>query len=342
MGRDAGQKAQGEVMTTSIEVAAALASAILVKGSLVVGGALLVARLFTRTAAGASLALGLGLGALGVVVLLGPIFPELNSGFVAIGHDVVEPVSIGPLTTSPVSVLVGIWAIGAVVMLGRLIRDFRAATALAQRADGQAGKRAGELLTRAARLIGVSRIPQLRETSELATVALIGFRRPVLLIPVRAREWSDEELFGVLCHELEHTRRGDWLMLMIERVIVAVYWVNPLVHVLARQASTMRECAADDAAMRAGAEASAYAGRLISVARELKRTPRLAVSVAFADGGRVDQRVRAVFESRDRRGMALFAVVRASLLALPLVIALAAVEPWTCLPGAASSTESCP
>ena len=329
-------------MTTSIEVGAALASAILVKGSVVALGALAVARLGARTAAGASLGLGMGHGALGMVFLLGPFFPELNSGFVAIGHDVVQPVSIGPLTASTASVMVAIWAMGALVMVGRLIRDLRAALALAQRADGQTSKRAGELLTRAARRIGVRRIPQLRETSELATVALIGFWRPVLLTPVQSHEWSDEELFGVLCHELEHMRRGDWLMLMLERIIVAVFWVNPLVHVLARQASAMRECAADDAAMRAGAGASAYAGRLISVARELKRAPRLAVSVAFADGGRVDQRVRALFESRDRRRMAPIAVLRAAVVALPLVITLAAVEPWTCLPGAASSTEACP
>ena len=341
MGCEPGQEAKGEIMMTSIEVGAALASTIL-KGSFVVAGALLVARCVARTASGASLVMVMGHGALGMVILLGPVFPEVNSGFVAIRHDAVQPVSIGPVTASLASLLVAIWGVGVLVMLGRLLRDSRAAMALTRRAGGQTGRRSGELLIRAARCIGVSRIPQVRETSELATVALIGFWRPVLLLPVQAREWSDEELFGVLCHELEHLRRGDWLMLMIERIIVAIYWVNPLVHLLARQASAMRECAADDAAMRAGAAATAFAGRLISVARDLKRSPRLAVSVAFADGGRVDQRVRALFEERDRRGTGRFAWLRASLVALPLVVALAAVEPWICVPGTGTGTEACP
>lgn len=328
-------------MTMSMEVGAALASALLIKGTVIGIGALIVARC-ARSAAGASLALGIGHGAWGMVILLGPFLPELNSGVVTIGHGAIEGASIGSLTLSPVLILVATWTTGVLVMVGRIVRDLRAATALARRAEGETGKRAEELLTFAAGRIGVSRMPQLRETSELATVALIGFWRPVLLIPVQAREWSDEELFGVFCHELEHLRRGDWLVLMIERIVGAVYWVNPLVHVLARQASAMRECAADDAAIRAGAGVSAYAGRLISVARDLKRAPRLAVSVAFADGGRVDQRVRALFESRDRRGMAPLAVLRASLVVLPFVIALAVVEPWTCLPRAGTSAESCP
>src|SRR5688572_7692740 len=317
-------------MTSSIEVAAALASTIL-KGSVIVVGALIGARC-ARTAAGASFAWGLGLGALGVGVLLGPILPEVNSGFLTVSHGAVEGASIGPLTLSPAFLFVVIWGIGVLVMLGRFFRDLRAAIALAGRAKGQTGRRAEELLRRAAGRIGVRRIPELRETSELATAALIGFRRPVLLIPVQSREWSDEELFAVLCHELEHVRRNDWLMLMLERVVGAIYWINPLVFLARRSASAAREMAADDAALRAGTPASVYAGRLIAVARDLHNAPRLAASVAFAEGGRVDERVKALFDARDRQPSSHSATLRAIVLATPFLLALTAFEPWSCLP----------
>ena len=327
-------------MTTSIEFAAALASTILIKGS-VIGLGILAAARCARSAAGASLVLGLGPGALAMVILLGPLFPQLNSGIATISHSAVQPVLIGTLPLSPVLLVVLVWATGTLVMLARFLNDLRAANALVNRAGGQTSKWTEELLQRAARAVGITQIPELRETTELATVAMIGFRRPVLLIPRQAREWTDEELFGVLCHELEHIRRGDWLMLMIERIVGAVYWMNPLIHLLGRQAAAMRERAADDAAMRAGAGASAYADRLIAVARDLKRAPRLAVSVAFADGGRVDQRVRALFEARDRKVVTPFTTLRAALLTIPLLVVLAAVEPWTCLPGETTSTSLC-
>jgi Zn-dependent protease with chaperone function len=327
---------------TTIEVAAMLASALLVKGTVIALVLIVSARFVAKSASGATLILGMGHGALGLVLLLGPLMPVSGSGFVAIPHGAVQEFSIGSMTVGPLGVFVGLWAAGAGFLLLRFGRDLLGALGLASRADGQTGRRAGELLHSAARAIGVVRVPELRETSDLPTAALIGIWRPVLLVPRQAREWSDEELFGVLCHELEHARRSDWLKLIIERIVTAIFWINPLVHVLGRVASGARERSADDAALRAGAAATAYADRLISVARDLKTAPRLAVSVAFADGGRIDQRVRALFEPRDRRGMAPLAMLRLSLLALPLVVGLAAVEPWTCLPAAQPTSEGCP
>ncbi len=325
---------------TTIEVGAMLASVLLAKGTLIAAGVMIAARFVAKSASTASLILGLGLGALGLVVLLGPLVPARGSGLVSISHNAVQQFPIGPLAVSPIAVFIGLWAVGAVLLLGRFVRDLRRAHRLARMADD--GCRIGDaLLLRAARAVGSARVPEVRGTTELTTVALIGFRRPVLLIPVAAREWTEEELFGVLCHELEHVRRHDWLLLVIERIVTAVFWINPLVHLLSRSAAAAREHAADDAAMRAGAGATAYAGRLIAVARDLRPAPQLGASVAFAEGGRIDQRVRALFEVRDRRGTASGTMLRATLIALPLIAILAAVDPWTCIP-VAPATEACP
>ena len=320
---------------TTIEVAAAVASTVLIKGSVVALCAMLIARFCARSASGASMVLGLGLGALGLV-LIGPFLPALGSGVVTIEHDAVQELRFGSMA------LLLVWAVGAVLMLGRFGLDLRAARCLAQSAKRKAQTDPVALLMkRAACAVGATRIPEVRETTELATVALIGFRRPVLLVPVQAREWSEEELFGVLCHELEHARRGDWLMLMLERIVRAIFWLNPFVHMLARRAAVTRECAADDAALRSGAGVEAYAGRLVSVARDLKATPKLVVSVAFADGHGVDNRVRALFDSRDRRRVSGRTFLKMGLAAIPPVLFLAAAVIWTCLPGI-SITSSCP
>jgi hypothetical protein len=144
-----------------------LASALLVKATVIAAGVMIAARLVAKSASSATLILGLGPGALGLVLLLGPLVPARGSGFVSISHNAVQQFSIGPLAVSPVSVFVILWAAGAVLLLGRFIRDVRAAHHLARMADG--GCRVGQtLLLRAARAVGSARIPELRETTELS------------------------------------------------------------------------------------------------------------------------------------------------------------------------------
>ena len=326
---------------TTIEIVTGLASTVLIKGSVVLAVALLLARLTARTASNASFIFSIGFTALVLLPLLSGLLPELALGSLTLNHGVTGRLPGVPF--SLLTLLLAGWATGAGLMLVRFGLDLRAARALTSRARSLTNTRTMECLRRAVRSVG-SRTPIVRETDELHTVALIGHRNPVLLVPVDAHGWSDEELFGVFCHELEHLRRGDWLLSMAERVIAAVYWVNPLAHVAVRSAHGAREHAADDAALRGGAGPQAYANRLIMVAREIKAAPRLAGTVAFAGGGRVDGRVRALFEGhRDRGGVSAVTSARAIVLALPLLLALAAVQPWTCIPtGEQTTTSGCP
>ena len=339
MGRDAVEEAEAQGMTT-IQIVTGLASTLLLKGSVVLLVALVLARVLTRSSAGASLLLAMGLATLVVLPILSILTPDWAPGGLTISHAADR--SLPLLAISPLALLLAIWVAGALVMLGRLILDIRAAHTLASRATSVLDTRMSDCLRRAARSIGAT-LPVVRETRDLHTVALVGFRRPVLLVPAGARDWSEEELFGVFCHELEHLRRGDWLWSIAERVIVAVYWVNPLAHVAVRWSHAAREHAADDAAMRGGAGAQSYANRLIMVARAIKSGPGLAGSVAFASG-RVDGRVRALFETqRDRSGVSARSVARIILLAMPLILALSALQPWTCVPGGEPATTArCP
>ena len=327
-------------MISTMEVGAWLASTVLIKGSAVTLLALVAGRIFAKSASSAALILGLGPWALGAVLLIAPFLPSSGTGVIVIQHAALEGPSLGPVTFSPVAILVSVWAMGALILLTRVLTDLRSVSALVVGA-AEAGPRVAGLLAKAAQAVGLKRIPEARETTQLATAALVGVRTPVLLVPAQAREWTDDELFGVLCHELEHARRNDWLMLMVERVVTALFWINPLVHLVRRSAGVAREIAADDAAVRAGASASVYAGRLISVARDLRKAPRMAVSVAFADGGGVEGRVRALFESRDRSVASPASTVRLVLVALPLLLVLSAIEPFSCLPSPPQSTTTC-
>jgi beta-lactamase regulating signal transducer with metallopeptidase domain len=73
---------------------------------------------------------------------------------------------------------------------------------------------------------------------------------------------------AIVAHELAHLARADWAKLMLARVSMAVFWFNPFVWLLAREAYQLREEAADDAVLTADVDDMAYASLLISSARQ--------------------------------------------------------------------------
>ncbi|MGH7020384.1 MAG: M56 family metallopeptidase, partial [Brevundimonas sp.] len=72
---------------------------------------------------------------------------------------------------------------------------------------------------------------------------------------------------AVLAHELAHIRRGDWLVLLLSRLAVALFWFNPLIWVLHATLSARTEEAADAAAV-AQVDRRTYARALIDLASD--------------------------------------------------------------------------
>ena len=56
-----------------------------------------------------------------------------------------------------------------------------------------------------------------------------GFRRPVVLLPEMLRTQSDQIQQVVVCHELFHVRRRDWIWVVAEELLKSVLWFHPAV-----------------------------------------------------------------------------------------------------------------
>lgn len=72
-----------------------------------------------------------------------------------------------------------------------------------------------------------------------------GIRKPVILLPACFRELELHVQRAVLCHELLHVRRRDWLFTAIEEFIRAIFWFHPAVWWLLGQIQLAREQAVD-------------------------------------------------------------------------------------------------
>ena len=143
--------------------------------------------------------------------------------------------------------------------LGRLI-------ALRARADVLVDGHWLSALARAQRRMGFKHGTALLTSDDLASPISWGLMRPVILLNSRAVEAAGEAE-AIIAHELAHVARMDWAKLLLARLATALFWFNPLVWVLAREAHQLREETADDAVLAADIVDTDYAQLLVGVAR---------------------------------------------------------------------------
>src|SRR5262245_20520488 len=182
---------------------------------------------------------------------------------------------------------------------------------------------------RAARMIGLRRVPEVRIGGERMMPMVWGLFHPVLLLPAGAGRWPAARLEAVLLHELAHVRRYDALTQLIAEVARVVFWFNPLVWLAARQIYLERELACDDMVLNAGTLPSDYAGDLLDLVRSLRASRATGLAaIAMARPSQIKVRLRAVLdEARSRGTPGRRMIVAASVLALAVMMPLAAVRP---------------
>jgi TonB family protein len=103
-----------------------------------------------------------------------------------------------------------------------------------------------------------------------------GFRRPVVLLPESLRSQPVEIRRVVLCHELFHVRRRDWMWVVAEEMVKAVFWFHPPLLWLVSRVRLAREEVVDELTVLATAERRAYMEALLVFADTPARTPAAA------------------------------------------------------------------
>ncbi len=99
--------------------------------------------------------------------------------------------------------------------------------------------------------IGVRRRVRVVESDSVASPAVWGILRPVVILPEGLVEsMSTSQLEWVLLHELAHIRRHDLAIAWFQRLVSIVYFLNPAVWVASRTINRLREYACDDMALR--------------------------------------------------------------------------------------------
>ncbi len=140
--------------------------------------------------------------------------------------------------------------------------------------------------------LGLRRVPAVAVTKKLATPAVFGVLRPVLLMPQGSlSKLSRKDTEHMLLHELAHIKRGDLLTHGLYMLLQILYWYNPLLWLVRRQMHHLRELSCD--ATVAGLlreQTKAYRQTLLDSARRLLATsvePGLGLLGLFEDSNRL-------------------------------------------------------
>jgi beta-lactamase regulating signal transducer with metallopeptidase domain len=223
---------------------------------------------------------------------------------------------------SPVAATSALYAIPAVVLLFVTFVALARLIALRARADVLVDGHWLSALARAQRRMGFKHGTALLTSDDLASPISWGLMRPVILLNSRAVEAADEAE-AIIAHELAHVARMDWAKLLLARIVTALFWFNPLVWMLAREAHQLREEAADDSVLAADIDDTDYAQLLVGVARHECPGLLLGAHGVAPSKSSLARRVARVLDGKSVRGpvarsFGLGVFVGAALVAAPL------------------------
>jgi hypothetical protein len=141
-------------------------------------------------------------------------------------------------------------------------------------------------------------------SSEGIGPATFGFRNPVLVLP----EWllsqaSQSELTSVLCHELAHIRRCDFLFNLVCELFLLPISFHPAAVLIKARIDQTRELACDEIAAESMSMPTQYARSLLSVAKSMaanQGTAMTGYALGLFDTNALEARIRNVLKKTPR------------------------------------------
>jgi beta-lactamase regulating signal transducer with metallopeptidase domain len=223
--------------------------------------------------------------------------------------------------------IVLVWLTGVLFLSLRLLFGWLRAHAIAKRNATGAAPEWQRTAGRLAHALKLRRAVQLLESAAVEVPTVIGWLRPVVLLPAATLTGlSTEQMEMILAHELAHVRRNDFFVNLMQAVVETLLFYHPAVWWISHRIRVEREHCCDDVAV-------SVSGKPLVYARALTRLEELRVEDAqafvAANGGSLIGRIRRLAgtriespnaPSRFVAGAALLTVLLALLIApsLPL------------------------
>jgi GWxTD domain-containing protein len=214
------------------------------------------------------------------------------------------------------------WIAGVMFFQLRCVASWLAARRLGRRGVCAATEFWQGRIHRLAAQVRVSRPVTLLESCLAEVPAVVGYVRPVILMPVGLMTGLPvSQLESILLHELAHIRRHDYLVNLLQTVVEGLVFYHPAVWWISGVIRAERENCCDDLVVATQGDALAYAAALTAL-EDHRGTVREAVLAAT--GGSLVKRVRRLLVPAEGPRVALTPVLSAAILTITVAAAMAA------------------
>ena len=295
-----------------------------------------------------------GSGALGVgsgseIALISPLASASNTTIELTNSDTPSPTPhpLITFTKSHLPQIVLVWLTGVLLLSVRLLFGWLRAHSIAKKNAAEAAPEWQRSARRLAQALKLNRAVQLLESAAVEVPTVIGWLRPVVLLPATSLTGlSTEQMEMILAHELAHIRRNDFFVNLMQAVVETLLFYHPAVWWISNRIRVEREHCCDDVAV-------AVSGKPLVYARALTRLEELRIEDAqaflAANGGSLMGRIRRLAGARAESpnapsrfvaGAALLTVLLALIIApsLPLRGQQQKADPPTPKPQASQTT----
>lgn len=220
----------------------------------------------------------------GIKLTIGENFRSLSNNFMEVSNlsnltNSFSLTNIENYINQNIPLLVVVWLVGLLFFslrfAGGLIYTYR----MRSRSQKIGGSELNNMLEKMSKKIGLRSKVQIKETSLISTPMVIGFIKPIILLPLgMANGLSLHQVEAILFHEIAHIYRLDYLINLIQSIIEVVLFYHPVVWWLSAYIRAERENICDDIAIKHTGSALNYAKALTNLQELNNQTPDIVVA----------------------------------------------------------------
>jgi TonB family protein len=135
----------------------------------------------------------------------------------------------------------------------------------------------------------------IRVSDAISSPVTFGFLHPAILLPANFSELDVTVQEAILCHEILHVRRRDWLFTLAEELIRSIFWFHPAIWWLLGEIGLAREQVVDRQVVELTRSRDQYVDALLAIAGAKPRLD-LAPAPLFLRRRHLKQRVVSIMK----------------------------------------------
>ncbi len=180
--------------------------------------------------------------------------------------------------------IITVWFLGICVLTLRFLGGFAYTQRLRNYRTSPASEIWTEKMGELAYKLRISQAVRLLESAVVRVPMVIGYFRPLILLPLGISELSAKQIETILAHELAHIKRNDYFVNILQSLVEILFFYHPAVWWVSNIVRQERENCCDDMAVSLCGNSLEFAKALTYLEEIQISTPALAMALSGKKG----------------------------------------------------------